>query len=320
MAALIALVLAACGGGGGQASAVDGGGDDVDEGPDALQAAVASFDVAAGPPGRFLVGLFSADRRLVAHGAVELSFSYLGTRADAGTTTPEPGPVAQARFLPLPGSEALGAVPTEPVFVSGSGSRGVYEAEVAFDRAGFWQVEVTAVVDGVPRRAEAAFEVLAENKVPTVGEDAPRTVNHTVDSPPEVPRAAIDSRFTVTGEVDPVLHDRTVAAALDAGRPVVLVISTPVYCRSQFCGPVTDMVAEVAGEYGGAADFVHIEVWRDFQALEINAAAAEWILQDGAEGNEPWVFVIGGDGVIRARFDNVVNRADLVEALEALDA
>ena len=38
--------------------------------------------------------------------------------------------------------------------------------------------------------------------------------------------------------------------------------------------------------------------------------------EDG--GNEPWVFLVGPDGTIQARWDNVLDEAELVEALDGL--
>ena len=75
----------------------------------------------------------------------------------------------------------------------------------------------------------------------------------------------------------------TVATAIASGRPTMVVISTPVYCVSQFCDPITDLVPLLAGEHQDRMNFVHIEVWRDFEAKTVNKAAAEWILPPGAQ-------------------------------------
>jgi hypothetical protein len=107
------------------------------------------------------------------------------------------------------------------------------------------------------------------------------------------------------------------ADAVDAGTPAVIVIATPVYCVSRFCGPLTDVIAELAHEYQDAAEFIHIEVWQDFNEQQLNEAAAAWIQTD-IGGNEPWVFLVDGDGVVQARWDNVLDVAELRTALDAL--
>ena len=269
---------------------------------------VASYDLAVGPPTRVIAGVLTNDQRLVGYGSVTMRFSYLGTGQPGSQPQPS-GPPVEAVFLPVAGAQVASPPPSEPRLVEGS-ERGLYSAQRGFDRAGFWQMEVTARVDDKDRRGTAAFQVLHEHLVPAPGDPALRTENLTVAST-DAPKAAIDSRAGADGEVpDPDLHRTTIAQALDAKRPVVAVFATPVYCVSRFCGPVTDMVDELAKTYADRASFVHVEIWRDFQTNTLNKGAADWVFRDG-DLNEPWVFVIGADGRITARFDNVVSRAEL---------
>ncbi|MGH2684943.1 MAG: TlpA family protein disulfide reductase [Actinomycetota bacterium] len=308
LATALAVVFAACSNGSsGNATGNTGPAADDQE----LVAAPASFDLAVGPPSRFLVGLFSQDRGNVGYGSVELSFSFLGE--GQARDEPRPGPKATARFLPIPGSpEATGARPT---FLRASEGRGVYAAQVGFDEAGFWEVRLAADLAGAGQRtATASFEVLPRHRVPAPGEPAIASRNLTVDTPDARPQA-IDSRATDTEPVpDPEPHRTTIADALAAGRPAVVVFATPTFCVSRFCGPVTDMVADLADDYADRASFIHIEIWADFEARRLNDAAAEWLTRDGADGNEPWVFLIGADGRIAARWDNVATRGE-IEAL-----
>lgn len=311
-AAVAVTLLAACGGGDRDAPSADAqasGGE--------LSAVVASFDLAIGPPARFLVAMLDADRRNLGHGRVDLAFTYLGEGTSEMTDTP--GPSAEASYLPIPGTETDNP-PDTPRFLLPSQGRGVYAAEVGFDRAGFWEVEVHADVDGDGRRsATTAFEVLADHRVPAVGDPAPPSENLT-SATAGVPAEAIDSR-AIDGPVpDPELHQTTIAAAVAAGRPALVVFSTPVFCVSRFCGPVTDVVAGLAADYADRAAFIHVEIWDDFEAKRINAAAAEWLAAGGGDGNEPWVFLIGADGTIAARWDNVAARAEIEPLLRQLPA
>ena len=98
----------------------------------------------------------------------------------------------------------------------------------------------------------------------------------------------------------------------------VVVVSTPVFCVSRFCGPITDSIQTLVPDYEGRANFVHIEVWRDFEGNALNRGAAEWIYPDEeADPVEPWVFLVGGDGTVLQRWDNVANLADVEDALAA---
>jgi hypothetical protein len=204
--------------------------------------------------------------------------------------------------------------------VAPSQALGVYVAEgVRFDQAGFWRVTVIARIGSHERRAEAAFEVLERPILPAPGDPAPRVPNP-LPGAPGVPARAVDSRAEEAGSVpDPELHATTVPEAIAAGRPAMVVVSTPTYCQSRFCGPITDSVAELARRFGERMAFVHLEVWEDFEAHKLNAAAAAWIYPPGAEdAREPWVFTVDPRGVIVERFDNVATDAELEAAVRRL--
>jgi len=281
-----------------------------------LRAEVASYDLAAGEKSRFIVGLFTGDELFVGYGTVRLAFSFLGAKEASGA--PEAGPKATGRFLLVPGTGPQ-RIPDSPVAVPASKGRGVYAADVTLDRAGFWEVEVVADVEGRGKlMATAAFQVLDAHRVPAPGDRAPETENLTLRSRDGAPKVAVDSRWTNGEKIrDPELHRSTIASSMQKGHSIVVVFSTPVYCVSRFCGPITDMVQDLAHDYSDRADFIHIEIWRNFQKGIINQAAADWLLQDN-DLREPWVFLIGSDGRIRERWDNVATRAEIEPYLERL--
>lgn len=168
--------------------------------------------------------------------------------------------------------------------------------------AGFWSVTVTGTIDDQPIDVSAAFKVASFHHIADAGDPAPLTAN-LLPGDPEAPPKAVDSRAEDDGTVpDPELHQLTVAEAVAKRLPTVVVISTPVFCVSRFCGPITDAVSRLAGGYDGQASFVHIEVWRDFEANAINRGAAEWIYPDkNVDPFEPWVFLIDSNGAIAQR-------------------
>lgn len=308
----LALVLGACGGGGDKKD--DGAsGATTTTSPDRVQAQVASYDLAVGPPGRLILGMFNEARGPIGYGTVPMRFFFLGTDQPSGT--PQPGPTATGTYLPLPGSPPPPADTSKTAYLP-TDQRGVYATQVAFDRPGFWGVEATADLDG-PQTVRVAFQVLPARQVPAAGDAAIASQNLTVAAAATSP-SAVDSRASATAPVpDPELHQTTVAQALAEKRPVLLVISTPTYCESRFCGPVTEMAAELAKQHGDRARFIHIEVWKDFRAKQLNDAAKEWIAR-GEDVNEPWVFLIGADGKVTVRLDNVAGRGELEPQLRAL--
>ena len=305
---LATLLLAACGGGNGTDDAGDASRSPDDRGELIVQAA--NYDLAAGEESRFLVGLLTPDQLFVSFGEVDVEFFYLGTREGEGTA--EEGPTASAAFLPIEGEDQAG-----PVAAPGSEGRGVYAADVTFDRAGFWAAQVTADLEGGPLGGRAIFEVYEKHRFPAVGDKAPRTDNLTAgskDAPPE----AIDSRSR-DGEPlpDPELHQMTIAESIERGEPALVVFATPVYCVSRFCGPITDMVAELQTVYGDRANFIHVEVWRNFEGTVVNKGAADWIYRND-DLLEPWVYLIDAEGRIAQRWDNVATRAEIEPVLKEL--
>jgi hypothetical protein len=289
-----------------------------------IVAEVASYQLVANRPGRLLIALLTADNRWLSFGAVGLSFSYLGTARESspdavGSRAPDVAESdATAGFLPIPGSpEGTGRPPTLTLPADG---RGVYAVEpITFPTAGYWQVVARgALGDGSGFNAEAAFTVLDTPSVIGVGSLAPLTDNPVIGDPGVSPQA-IDSRAAGGQPIpDPELHATSIGDAIRAGHPALVVFSTPVYCVSRFCGPVTDVVAELASTYRDRADFIHVEIYEDFEAGKINQAALDWLQPANGDLREPWTFLIGADGRIAASWDTIATRGEIEPLLQAL--
>jgi hypothetical protein len=283
-------------------------------GKSGLIAQVASYDLAADRPQRVLVGLQTGDNSLVDFGTARFSFTYQGT-GTGGVS--EPGPTAVATWIPVAGQRVQ--LRDAPAIVSPADGIGVYEAKgVNLSKAGFWTVTTSVTIDGAERTADASFEVVPTHRVPAVGDAAPASTNRLAGDT-SVKAKAIDSRAGTTDKVpDPELHAMTVADAIKSGKPTVVVVSTPTYCVSKFCGPITESVGALAAANAGRANFIHLEVWSDYEGTALNAAAADWIYPEGTDdAREPWVFLIGADGKILERWDNVASDESLAGALKA---
>lgn len=277
-----------------------------------IAAETASFDLAADVDQRYLLGLFATEGGSIVDGSVTLDFATV----DSGV--PETIDGIDATYIPVAGFDQRDQS-SEPHIAEPGDGTGAYQADsVVFPRPGNWEVTATLRIGDSTVTATDAFEVLPERIVPAPGELAPRSMNKLAGAAGVEP-TAIDSRASDGTVPDPELHSMTVAGAIDTGRPTMVVVSTPTYCVSRFCGPITDTIDELRTSYVDSVNFVHLEVWDNYEESIVTKAAAEWIFPngpDGGGGNEPWVFLIGRDGVITDRWDNVTNETQLRQALD----
>jgi hypothetical protein len=314
---LTAALIAACGGGGDDDA--DTGGDSTpqanqDPSSQTLNVAVASYDLVANQDNRFIAGILTLENDFVSYGTAQMRFFYLGS----GQSEAEPRFLEEdtGSFLQIPG-EGVDNPPDTPTVGPASQGRGVYAVEpINFDQAGFWQVDVTVETADNTLTGSAAFQVVDTAQVPAPGDKAIATDSLTVDS--DVAASAIDSRATTADDIpDPELHQISITDALQQDKPLVIVFATPVFCVSQFCGPITEMIEGMQPKYADQANFIHVEIWNDYQKNAVNKAAADWLLHDG-NLNEPWVFLVDKDGTIVKRWDNVATEDEVQSALDAL--
>lgn len=290
--------------------------------PTELSVAIASFDLAVGADQRLIAGLFTAERQLIIGGEVEFTLVYLGeASATAGTVDRR----YNATFLPVPGITPADFDPnaTNPQLSTDTGA-GVYQANVTLAQAGYWGLQVVATFeDGTLAQGQQRFLVAEDNEVLQVGDALPRIANYTLADVASglIRPVALDSRAQQDGDdiPDAHLHNTRIVDALVAGKPIVVLVATPVYCVSRFCGPLVEVIADLAYDYGDAIAFVHLEVWEDFDAQSLNTAAAA-LIQTELGGNEPWLFVADASGTVIARFDNVLDETELRQVLDTLRA
>lgn len=284
--------------------------------PPKLEAQVASYDLVAGQPQRLLVGVVGVgDGRIVSGGDIEVFFAYLGENQGQPSATGTLGEPHSAAFQAIAGGTAP---PDGPRLRRPSEGVGVYVVrDAVFDKPGRWGLLAKLTLGTGEVAAQGAFEVAASGRVPGTGADAPTSLNP-IAGAAGVPPEAIDSRAKDGQAVpDPTLHSTSIADARAAGLPTVVVVSTPVYCVSRFCGPITDEVEKLVPAYAGRVAFVHLEVWRSFEKKQINVAAAEWIYPQGTgDLQEPWIFVVDRNGKIATRFDNLAGDDEIRTAID----
>ena len=180
---------------------------------------------------------------------------------------------------------------------------GLYKVWADFDVPGIWVVSVQPA-EGA---ALAPFPIQIQEfpRTVAVGEPAPRSDSVTSADAPL-------AEITTATDPDPSLYEMSIADAVTSGRASVIVFATPKFCQTAICGPTLDRIVEIKPSYP-AVNFVHVEVFTnldDPENLTLVPAVEEWGLP-----TEPWVFVVGADGLVAARFEGVFDAAEIAEAL-----
>ncbi len=268
-----------------------------------------SSELAVGP-NRFMVGLVDQEQSQPVIGA-QLHFRFFKLDGNEATLKFEMDANAIRVTKTYTHTHADGTVETHS-----AGEVGVYVANVDFDSAGQWGVEVSGAVQGDKiEPVRPTFTVLEKSLSPTVGDPAPRSRQPILGDPGFEDIAALDT----SDPPNPDMHSMTIADAVASGRPTVIVFATPAFCISQICGPTKEVVDELYQKYQGQANFVHVEPY-DLEKARSGEGLVpqpflteEWHLQ-----SEPWVFVVDSQGVIAAKFQAVVTLEELEAALTPL--
>ncbi|MDX1613541.1 MAG: hypothetical protein R3300_04475 [Candidatus Promineifilaceae bacterium] len=174
--------------------------------------------------------------------------------------------------------------------------------------AGFWgfQAQITRA-DGTQTMAQFTIEVKERSQSPAVGEAAPPSENRTLADGVAI------SALTSGQDPIPALYEQTVAEALAADKPLVVTLATPAFCQTRICAPVVRSVETVFQKYDGEANFIHLEIYKDFESLTPADEVEEWRLT-----SEPWTFVVDAEGRVAARLGGPVSARELEAALTPL--
>jgi hypothetical protein len=199
----------------------------------------------------------------------------------------------------------------EPVGVPGSGDAPgditkLYVAHLRAPRAGTYTVLVEAPGKTTLRGA-LKITVRAHPLAPAVGSKAIPSQTPTIAS-----AHGNLTALTTRTPPDTRLLDYSVAGSLAAHKPFVLVFATPKFCQSRTCGPVVDVVDAVRRQFTGSGiRFIHVEVYKDNNpGLGYNKWVKQWHLP-----SEPWTFLVGADGRIKARFEGSVSIKELAASV-----
>ncbi len=195
-------------------------------------------------------------------------------------------------------------------------------------------VEVAAHADGVPRPYLPLYFEFPEPGIYDVETDYEgRRLNSQVQVFPidQVEQPLVGSALPPADtptlqqsfDVDPIctrtptcpFHDVNLTDVIGTGRPVAVLLATPAYCRTTACGPILDILIDVAG---GRDDLVviHSEVYKNPKSVtDLNEATLAPLPTAYDMTFEPCLFVANSAGELVVRGDIVVDRVEMQEML-----
>jgi hypothetical protein len=184
--------------------------------------------------------------------------------------------------------------------------QGIYVTQVTFGHPGPWGIEILVQQgDASVEAARLSVNILEVSPTPKLGAPAPRSRNLIASDVSDLRQ--IDS----SEPPDPRLHQTRIADAIAQGKPQVIVFATPKFCTSRVCGPVVDVVRTLLPAYDKRVVFIHEEIWQAGFPQKFSPTVEEWNLR-----SEPWIFVVDGQGIIRAKFEGLTTRRELEVAVQ----
>jgi hypothetical protein len=191
---------------------------------------------------------------------------------------------------------------SEPAF---GGVTRIYVAHVHLPRAGRYWLGVRP--QGARIQAVGVVDVTARSRSVALGARAPRSATPTLATAPP-------AEITTSRPPDVALLRYSVADSIAAKTPFVVTFATPKFCSSRTCGPVVDVVDAARRRLAGTGvRFIHVEV---FNGNDPSQGYNRWMRQWGL-ASEPWVFLVGRDGRVKAKFEGSVSTAELAAAVRA---
>lgn len=199
------------------------------------------------------------------------------------------------------------------------GSRGLYVFDIDLPDAGTYGIEFTTQAPGgPPETIRATTSILASpSTVVQVGDPAPASKTPTLaDVGGDATKISTDAK------PDPAFYQTSVADAIAAHKPFILVFATPKFCVSAQCGPTLDKLKPVAAAHPEVT-FINVEPYQlkdvDGQLqpvlsadskLQATTTTDEWGLT-----SEPWIFAVDGNGVVRRSYELIASQAEIDTAI-----
>lgn len=206
-------------------------------------------------------------------------------------------------------SNAAAAPVTTP-----DGALTIFVHDRDFARAGQWGAEVQAKFpDGATAVKRISFQVLPDSPTLRPGAQTPG-----VDTPTAADVGNDLTKLTSASEPNPAFYALDLPTALANGKPTVLLLATPAFCQTRFCGPAYEITGELQKRFGDAANFIHVEIYTGLP----NPAANNWelapVMTAFGLSTEPWLYLIDANGVVAFRAESMFTADEIAGHLQPL--
>ncbi|MEI7592978.1 MAG: hypothetical protein WCK41_07135 [Actinomycetes bacterium] len=205
---------------------------------------------------------------------------------------------------------------------------GYYPYRTTFDSPGQYEVQVT--LDGVA--STVRFDVGEPANSPLI---QPGSAMVSVATPTLADHQGVEPICTQPSGTC-AFHTITVARALTTGKATALLVSTPEFCQIGVCGPVLELLNDIAPSYP-LIQTIHAEVYTNAQAAldqtnstvsksampeapaqAVDSATLAPVIDAYGLSYEPALFIANGSGQIVERLDNIFDRAELTAAFKRI--
>lgn len=217
-----------------------------------------------------------------------------------------------------PGAPAKGPflAPADPMSVqpqfrskqnSGPGGiKAIYSAALPIPSAGtFTVLSLTRTGKGLVG-APGEIAATKSSPIPNVGQRPPAIATDTEAT------VGGNTAMLTTRQPPEQMHSVSFNKVLGK-RPIALLFSTPQFCISRVCGPVTDVAVQLQHQFANKITFIHEEVYVNNQPSKgLRPQLRAFHLR-----TEPWLFTINRRGIIAARLEGAFGTTELSQALKA---
>jgi hypothetical protein len=265
-----------------------------------------------GPPSTAPTLLPVLVSNFVACGKTRLLFLYLDAQNNVKSA---PDRALKVAFYDLGKDPAKPVATADGAFLwTIENERGMYAVNVQLPEAGTWGAELTTGAPGsATETTRMTFDVHDSTPTVRVGDKAPASKT------PTLADAGGDAKKISTDATpDPAFYQTSVADALAAHKPIMLIFATPKFCTSAQCGPTLDHFKAIARDHPDVT-FINVEPYQlhdidgqlqpvlsDSGALQPTDVTDAWGLL-----SEPWIFAVDRSGIVQGSYEILASQAEL---------